>query len=128
MAKKQEGPCLFCGGLPCECDGGSKAKSKSSSRVRKSPAKTSDPISPSVEPVKDTEDIFGEIPTQVKPKFDIKPTLEPDRDLSLEYVLSILRPIVHPRDQKLIDKYLKRHYPHDLDRRIAAWKADHETK
>lgn len=120
MAKKLDSPCLFCGGLPCECDTG-QTKKRSKRSVQAAPKKPSSPISSSVESDNDTEDVFGEIPTPGKPKFKFKSHSE-ERDLSLESALRVLRPIVRPSDQRKIDILLTRHYPLDIGRRLAEWK------
>lgn len=125
---KQDSPCMFCGGLPCVCDGGptkkrSRASAKKASFPAPKPTKKSSPTSSSAESGKGTEDVFGSIPEQARPKFKSKSHSE--RDLSYESALRILRPIVSEADQKKIDKELKRIYPQAVDRRVAEWRRKH---
>lgn len=129
MAKKQETTCMFCGGLPCVCDGGTKKKSskrtvKASSVTARTTTETSPDSTPSVSATEaSTEDVFGAIPEPAKPKFKTTPTLVTEVSLSSLSVLRMLRPLVCVRDQKRIDKTVNRPYPQELDRRVAEWKA-----
>lgn len=107
---------MFCGALPCECDGVKKVKSK--------PRPTRKVAESKPAPADDID--FGSIPEATKPRF--KQADKAERDLSLEAALQILRPIVSKADQKWIDKQLKREYPQELDRRVAEWKDRHDTK
>lgn len=126
---KQDAPCMFCGGLPCVCDGGQKKKSskrtvKASSRTAPTTTSKSPSSTPSVS-AKDEID-FGGIPEPAKPKFKFKSHSE--RDLSSESALRIIREIVSEKDQRKIDRELAREYPQEIDRRIAAWRDEHGSK
>ena len=121
---KQTDPCMFCGGLPCVCDGGQKKKSSSSTRKAVSAKKPAKASPDSVRSVSASDEIdFGAIPSQVKPKFTVKSDSE--KDLSYLSALRALRPIVSGPDQRMIDRELSKPYPQDLDRRISAWKEGH---
>lgn len=125
MVKKQDSPCLFCGGNPCMCDGTKKKKSSHSTRKVSSEStskKSLDSTHLNKDTAVETEDVFGEIPTQEKPKFKFQAKKTVERDLSLESALLIIRPLVRDAERRNIDAELKRNYPRDLDMRIADWK------
>ncbi len=131
MSKKLTTACMFCGGLPCTCDGG--PKKKSSTRTRKAGFETvHTTIEKSLNSTQSssateasTEDVFGAIPEPVKPKFKTAPALAIEVDLSSLSALRLLRPLVCKRDQRRIDATVNRQYSQDLDRRVAGWKARH---
>ena len=130
MARKTDAPCMLCGGLHAgECASGQTKKPSKRPAVRTSaksePSPT--PTSTSVELAKDTEDVFGEIPSRVKPKFKSSSPSE-GRDLSCESALRLLRPLLSGPAQRKVDKELKRPYPQDVDKRVAHWKARHVQK
>jgi hypothetical protein len=111
MVKKQDIPCMFCGGLPCSCDGVKKP--------RKTKAKSN---SVPVAPDSTTDDLdFGAIPEPVARKFKTK-----KRDLSLESALRNLREIVCEDDQYVIDHELEHSYLPDMKKRISDWRTKNE--
>lgn len=118
---------MFCSEAPCECDGSPKAKKRPSKATRTpSVFKESTTTSPSVTPVPDMEDVFGEVPKASQP-FQSKTQPTVDRDLSYLSALRILRPLVNDVGQRLIDKELYPPYPQDIDRRAADWRKRHGT-
>lgn len=118
---------MFCGAAPCECDGSPKPKKRQSKTTRTpSVSKESTTTSPSVMPVPDMEDVFGEVPTASQP-FRNKTQQTDDRDLSYLSALRILRPLVNDVGQRLIDKELNPPYPQEIDRRVSDWRKRHGT-
>ncbi len=130
MARKLDSPCMFCGGLPCTCDTGQTKKSSkptvkaSSSRAKKTTAKSPDSTPSHSATEESTEDVFGEIPTQVLPKFKTKSDSESDRDLSYESAIRVLMPLLSEIEQRRVKKELNHPYPQDVDKRAARWKAN----
>lgn len=114
MAKKQDSSCMFCGQVPCECDGVKKSRKPAKVKVDKAP----------VAPTRETDDLdFGAIPEPVQRKFKVA-----ERDLSHEAALRVLREIVEPREQKKIDRELEHSYLPDVNKRVKEWKANHGSQ
>lgn len=106
--------CIFCGDVPCTCNG-PVVKVKTPRKKAES------------KPVKQTDLDFTtvEIPTE-RPKFkSVDPTPEPERDLSLEEALRNLLPILASQERTRVQRLLARPYPKDVDMRLARWKDDH---
>ena len=102
--KKPPEPCMFCGEVPCQCDGQpTKQKSK------RSAAKAA--------PVNDTDLDFSEQLT-VTPQSRFR---KAKRDLSYLSALRIVRDIVAPEEQEKIDAELATHDP-ALEARLQEWK------
>lgn len=95
---------MFCGELPCQCDG-VKKKKVAKPKVVKPPTPTTTSTSPA------------------PPRFKQK-----DRDLSLESALRNIREIVCEEDRIAIDQELRYTDPPDVKQLEAEWRAKHGSK
>src|SRR5690349_4032787 len=118
---KQDSPCLFCGGLPCVCDGGKKPKSSTRTPKAPSPKPTASPGPSSPPSVSATEAEFVDSPADT-PKFKFKSSSQPDRDLSFESAIRVLRPLLAESERRQIDLELDPHPSPDVVRRLAEWR------
>jgi len=109
---KQDVPCMFCGQLPCQCDGIKKRRPKSTSKAQP-------PVAPPSESGDDID--FSDFTSEpIQRKFKA-----PKRDLSLESALRNIRDIVCKEDQIAIDQELHYADTPDIKKREAEWRAKH---
>jgi hypothetical protein len=115
MPKKPPALCMFCGSVPCTCDGSPtpvKQKSSAGPRVRPSPV---------VQPTGDGSLNFGEIPKRERV---FKVAKAPERDLSYESALRVLllSDILHPESEALVRAELSPPKSQSTEQRVHDWR------
>jgi len=115
LVAKLDSPCMFCGDLPCTCDG---ATSKKKIKPRKKAAQPPKPV--------ETKDAITfddvSVPSETSRFKPGKPQPVADRDLSFESALEALDPILSSSSQKTVDRMLHRERPTELDKRLVDWR------
>jgi hypothetical protein len=111
-------PCIFCGGVPCECPG-------TKAPARKKLAPKTERLAESVPPVQSPEGDDSWLPTETVSRFkkteDSTPGLTED-DLILRDALRALEPILSANDKRKYHDVIHPQLRTETERKLVEWR------